>query len=144
MRLERGSPMPPTAAFLMHGVRIALLDWLSLLGVLLLGVLPFGALGLAIGYLFGPNSAPVVLNLLYMPMAIASGLWMPITVLPPVVQSVAPYLPTYHYAQLALRPVGATPPRHAARHALVLAGFAAVFLVVAVAAYKRDEGKTYG
>lgn len=167
MRLKRVSPMPPIAYFLakigmallfgamvvviitvagmtLQGVRIAPLDWLSLLGILLLGAFPFGALGLALGYLFGPNSAPVVLNLLYMPMAFASGLWMPITILPPVVQNIAPYLPTYHYAQLALGTVGATPLGNATQHALILAAFTAVFLVIAVIAYKRDEGKTYG
>jgi ABC-2 type transport system permease protein len=167
MRLKRVSPMPPIAYFLAkigmallfgalvvivitlagtltQGVRIAPLDWLALFGVLLLGAFPFGALGLALGYLFGPNSAPVVLNLLYMPMAFASGLWMPVTILPPVVQSVATYLPTYHYAQLALGTVGATPLGDATRHALILAAFTAAFLVIAVIAYKRDEGKTYG
>ncbi len=167
MRLKRVSPMPPIAYFLAkigmallfglmvvivitaagmvtQGVRIGMLDWLSLLGVLLSGALPFGALGLAIGYMFGPNSAPVVLNLLYMPMAFASGLWMPITVLPPVVQQIAAYLPTYHYAQLALGTVGATPLGNPAMHAIVLAGFTVFFLIVAVIGFKRDEGKTYG
>ena len=167
MRLKRVSPMPPMAYFLSkigmallfgalvvvvitaagaitQGVRIALLDWLTLFGVLLLGAFPFGALGLALGYLFGPNSAPVVLNLLYMPMAFASGLWMPITILPPVVQNIAPYLPTYHYAQLAIGTVGGTPLGDAGRHALLLAAFTVLFLIVAVIAYKRDEGKTYG
>lgn len=167
MRLKRVSPMPPIAYFLAkigmallfgllvvviitaagmiaQGVRVGILDWLSMLGVLLTGALPFGALGLAIGYMFGPNSAPVVLNLLYMPMAFASGLWMPITLLPPVVQNIAQYLPTYHYAQLAIGTVGATPLGDSARHALILATFTVLFLVVAVIAYKRDEGKTYG
>jgi len=167
MRLKRVSPMPPIAYFLAkigmallfgllvvviitaagmiaQGVRVGILDWLSMLGVLLTGALPFGALGLAIGYMFGPNSAPVVLNLLYMPMAFASGLWMPITLLPPVVQNIAQYLPTYHYAQLAIGTVGATPLGDSARHALILAAFTVLFLVVAVIAYKRDEGKTYG
>ncbi|HEX7001882.1 MAG TPA: ABC transporter permease [Trueperaceae bacterium] len=167
MRLKRVSPMPPIAYFLAkigmallfgamvvvvvtaagmitQGVRIGILDWLSLLGVLLTGALPFGALGLALGYMFGPNSAPVVLNLLYMPMAFASGLWMPITILPPVVQSIAKYLPTYHYAQLAISTVGATPIGDSARHALILVGFTVLFLIVAVIGYKRDEGKTYG
>lgn len=167
MRLKRVSPMPPIAYFLAkigmallfgvmvvviitaagmitQGVRIGVVDWLSLLAVLLTGALPFGALGLALGYMFGPNSAPVVLNLLYMPMAFASGLWMPITILPPVVQNIAPYLPTYHYAQLAIGTVGATPIGDSARHALILAAFTVVFLIVAVIAYKRDEGKTYG
>ena len=167
MRLKRVSPMPPAAYFLakigmallfgamvvvtltlaamvIQGVRVAFLDWLYMLGVLLLGVFPFASLGLAIGYLFGPNSAPVVINLLYMPLAFASGLWMPITILPPVIQDIARFLPTYHYAQLAVGTVGATPLGDSAVHALVLAGFTALFLALAVFAYKRDEGRTYG
>src|SRR5690606_33413754 len=85
MRLKRVSPMPPAAYFaakigmallfaamvvvtltlaamLIQGVRFAALDWLRMLGMLLVGVFPFATLGLAIGYLFGPNSAPVVIN----------------------------------------------------------------------------------
>jgi len=167
MRLKRVSPMPPAAYFaakigmallfaamvvvtltlaamLIQGVRFAALDWLRMLGMLLVGVFPFATLGLAIGYLFGPNSAPVVINLLYMPMAFASGLWMPITILPPVVQSVAEFLPTYHYAQLAIGTVGGTPLGESTLHLLVLAAFTVAFLALAVFAYKRDEGKTYG
>ena len=40
--------------------------------VLVIGALPFCAIGLAFGYLVGPNSAPAVLNLVYLPMAFAS------------------------------------------------------------------------
>ena len=65
-------------------------------------------MGLAFGYLIGPNSAPAVLNLVYLPMAFAAGLWIPITQLPDVVQAVAPFLPPYHFAQLALGTFGAS------------------------------------
>jgi len=167
MRLKRVSPMPPLAYFaskigmsllfgvlvvvivtlagvITQGVRFEFLEWLRLLGTLLLGVFPFAALGLLIGFLFGPNSAPMVLNLVYMPMAFASGLWMPITILPQSIQNIAQYLPTYHYAQLALGAIGAQPLASPATHYLVLAGFTVVFLSLAVWAYWRDEGKTYG
>jgi ABC-2 type transport system permease protein len=83
-------------------------SWVALFGTLLLGVFPFCAMGLAVGYLLGPNSAPTVLNILYLPLAFASGLWIPIFVLPEFVQRLAPFLPPYHYAQLALRTVGAS------------------------------------
>jgi len=167
MRLKRVSPMPSVAYFVAkigmalvfatlvvvtlsvaamvtQGVRFAVADWLTMLGVLLIGVFPFATLGLAIGYTFGPNSAPVVINLLYMPMAFASGLWMPITILPPVVKSIAEFLPTYHYAQLVIGTVGGTPLGNASVHLIVLAGFTLAFLALAAFAYKRDEGKTYG
>ena len=57
-------------------------------------------MGLAFGYLVGPNSAPAVLNLVWLPMAFASGLWIPISQLPQFVQPVAAFLPPYHFAQL--------------------------------------------
>jgi ABC-2 type transport system permease protein len=167
MRLKRVSPMPPIAYFaskigmallfgalvvivitlagvVAQGVRIDTFEWLKLLGILLLGVFPFAALGMSVGYLFGPNSAPMVLNLLYMPMAFASGLWMPITILPEVIQNIAPYLPAYHYAQLALSAIGADQLGNAGTHYLVLAVYTVAFLALAVWAYWRDEGKTYG
>ncbi len=167
MLLKRVSPMPPVAYFfaktvmamvfavlvvvlitllgmLTQGVRIEALAWLQMLGTLLTGVFPFAALGLAFGYLFGPNSAPVVLNLIYTPMAFASGLWIPISTLPDFVQKAAPFLPSYHFAQLALGTVGAAPRGDAPWHVLVLAIFTVLFLSVAVWAYLRDEGRTYG
>ena len=130
MRLKRVSPMPPQAYFVakvvmsttvsalilgtlfllgatLGGVRMPAAQWVSLGLVLLLGALPFSAMGLAFGYLVGPNSAPAMLNLIYLPMAFASGLWIPIHQLPDFVQAIAPALPPYHFAQLALGTVGA-------------------------------------
>lgn len=165
--LKRVSPMPPLAFFVAKiamafifatiavvGVTLVSLitgmasfefvDWLKMYGMLMLGVFPFAGLGLAVGYLFGPNSAPVVLNLIYMPMAFASGLWMPIEFLPAIVQRVADYLPTYHYAQLVLSTIGAEPLASQGTHLLMLGATTVVCLALATWAYFRDEGKTYG
>lgn len=167
MRLKRASPMPPAAyfvakivmalifgalvvlglftlGFLLFGVRLPPLDWLSLLGTLLVGVLPFCAMGVALGYISGPNSAPAVVNIIYLPMVFASGLWIPIEQLPGFMQSIAPFLPPYHYAQLALSTIGADRGGSAWLHVAALVGFTVLFLAIAVWAYKRDEGKTYG
>ena len=125
MRLKRVSPMPPLAYFVAKvamsttfaalivvalfalgatfgGVRMPAEQWLALGGVLVFGALPFCAMGLAFGYSVGPNSAPAVLNLVYLPIAFASGLWIPLSQLPEFVQALAPFLPPYHLAQLAL------------------------------------------
>jgi ABC-2 type transport system permease protein len=167
MRLKRASPMPPTAYFVAKvvmalffsalvalslfalgftfgDVRLPLGSWAALFGTLLLGVFPFCAMGLAVGYLLGPNSAPTVVNILYLPLAFASGLWIPIFALPDFVQTLAPFLPPYHYAQLALGTIGASEGGAVWVHVAALAGFTLFFLGVAVWAYRRDEGKTYG
>jgi len=167
MRLKRVSPMPPLAYFVakvvmsasfaalivtslfvlgatVGGVRMPAEGWIGLLAVLVIGALPFCAMGLAFGYLVGPNSAPAVLNLVFLPMAFASGLWIPLAQLPDVVQSIAPFLPPYHLSQLALGTLGAADGPSPLLHVAALIGFTAVFLAVAGWGFRRDEGRTYG
>jgi ABC-2 type transport system permease protein len=75
---------------------------LRLVGVLLLGGVPFALISLAVGFIASPNAAVAILNALLFPMVIASGLWIPLDFLPAFIQNIAPFLPTYHLAQLAL------------------------------------------
>jgi ABC-2 type transport system permease protein len=110
---------------------------------LLLGAFPFCAFGLAIGYFAGPNSAPAVVNLLYLPMGFISGLWIPLPALPKFFQVLAPALPSYHFGQLALGQIGAA-AGSPSMHAAALVAFTVVFLIVATIGYRRDEGKLYG
>jgi len=63
--------------FSFGGVRLPALQVAKLLGTLIAGSLPFSAMGLAIGYFAGPNSAPPTINLIYLPMSFCSGLWCP-------------------------------------------------------------------
>lgn len=167
MLYKRATPMPPSAYFFgklatclafsaalvvllfvlgatMAGVRMPAANWLALAGVLIAGAIPFCSLGLALGYLAGPNSAPAVINLIYLPSAFVSGLWIPISMLPKFLQQLAPYMPPYHYSQLALRTVGAGTAVPPSRSVALLAGFTVLCLIGAWAAYRRDEGKTFG
>lgn len=124
-------------------VQFSASQWAGVFAALVFGALPFCAMGLAIGYLAGPNSAPAIVNIIYLPMSIVSGLWIPVNVLPKMLRGIAPFLPAYHLAQLALGTLGAaaTPLR---THVVALASFTVFFLVIAAAAYRRDEGKLYG
>jgi ABC-2 type transport system permease protein len=167
MRLKRVAPMPPLAYFvgkvvmsmavatiivlamftlgaIVGGVRLDPQQWVTAGLALVAGALPFSAMGLAFGYLVGPNSAPAVLNLVWLPMAFASGLWIPISQLPDVVQSVAVALPPYHFVQLALGTIGASEGGSPVVHAAAVLGFTLLFLVVAAWGFRRDEGRTYG
>lgn len=76
--------------------------WLQVAGLLLLGSLPFALLSMAVGFVARGRAAPAVINAVFLPMAIAGGLWMPLDVLPAFVQEVAVWLPTYHTSQLGL------------------------------------------
>jgi ABC-2 type transport system permease protein len=165
--LKRATPMPPLALFvaklamsLLFGVLVVAVLYALALGpghvrapastlaalaaVLVAGALPFAAMGLAIGYWAGPNSAPIVCNLLSLPVAFTSGMWIPFPLLPSFLRQLAHGLPAYHYAQLALGVIGAGNREPAGWSVAYLAVFTAVMLLLARAGYLRDEGRTYG
>jgi len=167
MLLNRATPMPPLLHFLarmtvaglvsllvvmllmtlgavLGGVRLPTATWAAVAAILVAGSVPFSLFGMALGYLSGPNSAPAVINLIYLPMSFASGLWLPIFVLPKLFQSLARWLPPYHYVQLALRPLGAAQEPHAGTSVSFLALSSLVFLAVALWGWRRDQGVTYG
>ena len=81
----------------------------------------------------------------YLPMSFCSGLWIPIFMLPHVLQQVAKVLPPYHVSQLALNVIHATPnPTASWPHVQALIGATLLFLGVAAYGYWRDEGEMYG
>lgn len=166
MLLKRASPMPMGAYFAakiamsmlfaaaivvcmaglaatLAGVRLEAAQWLGLGGVLVGGTLPFCAMGLAFGTLCGPNSAPAVVNLVYLPMAFASGLWIPLPMLPRFLQALAPWMPPYHLGQLALKVTGGDLGRPVALHLAALAAVTVLALAMTRLAGRRDE-VTYG
>lgn len=102
----------------------------------MLGVLPFCALGMFVGTLIKGQGAPGVLQLIYLPMSFLSGLWMPLPLLPSFVQRIAPMWPSYHLHRLALAAVGMNRSALLA-HVLVLAGFAAGFVLLAARRLRR-------
>lgn len=167
LQVKRASPMPPFAYFwakvitsmifsaiiilalfalgiTLGGVRMPVADFAKLLGTLVAGSLPFSTMGLALGYFAGPNSAPPMINLIYLPMSLCSGLWVPIMFLPKVMQQIAHVLPSYHLSQLALGVVGAGAHESSALHWEVLAAFTMICLGVARIGFQRDLEKMYG
>ncbi len=129
-------------AVLVGGLRFQVTTGAEIVGLLLLGSLPLIGMGLAIGYASGPNAAPAVANLIYLPMAFASGMFVPVSQLPDFIRSVAHYLPTYHFAQLAYAPI-----HHADESlgtALVwTAGWAVLLFGLAVRAYRREQQRKF-
>jgi ABC-2 type transport system permease protein len=167
LQVKRASPMPPFAYFFAKvvlslifsaivvslllvlgisfgGVRMPLAEMANLLATLVAGSLPFAAMGLAIGYFAGPNSAPSVINLIYLPLSFCSGLWVPYMFLPRFLRQMALGLPPYHLSQLALGIVGAGRHESVATHWEVLFAFTLICLGVARIGFQRDQGKLYG
>ncbi len=120
-------------------VRLISNNWMLLAGILILGSLPFCAMGLSLGLLLSANSAPAVVNLIYLPMAFLSGLWMPINFFPEAMQVFANFLPAYHLSQLALGVVDLSKGQSVYYHIICLAVFFIIFSVIALLAYKRKD-----
>ena len=91
-----------TLAVVFANVSMATSQWLSFYALTILGTLPFCMLGLWLGLTFSSKSAPATVNLIYLPMAILSGLWLPIAMLPGIIQHIAWALPSYHLSQIGL------------------------------------------
>ncbi len=164
LRLKRTTPMP-AGAYLAAKLAMALLfasaiilglfllgahgagvelhrgQWLALAGVLLVGVLPFCALGLAIGAWISAQAAIAVVNLVYLPMAFLSGLWFPISAFPEIMQWIGTVFPAYHVAQLALKVIDLDQGQSAWLHFTVVALFTAAFLTLAAFGLKRGTAR---
>ena len=125
-------------------VTMSALTMARLFAVLVLGSITFCAFGLALGFLTGPNSAAPIVNLIYLPMAFLSGLWIPIVFLPKAIQEIALWLPPYHFSQLALWTIGASRGESLALHAGAMVVATLFFGTIAYVGYRRDEGKLYG
>ena len=116
--------------------------WANLTLRLLAGSVPLIGMGMALGYSAGPNSAPAVVNLIYLPLAFASGIFIPIAQLPDFVQRLAPWLPLYHYGELGWGVVGhADEPL--SRSVLALAVWTLVFFALAIRAYSLDQQRKF-
>jgi ABC-2 type transport system permease protein len=130
-------------AYVAGSVRLDAIVWATLAFRLLLGSIPFIALGFAIGYLSGPNSAIAVINLIYLPMAFASGLFFPKQLLPEIIQQVSPYLPLYRFGQLGWDAIGAPTSENVTTDWLYLAAYGLAFFAIAAWAYRREESRKF-
>ena len=120
-------------------VSLSLGQVLTLCIILVFGGLPFCLLGLILGLLLKAESAPAVVNLVYLPMSFLSGLWIPITMLPNFLQSFAEFLPPYHLSQLALKVVELDAGGSIGRHLVILATFSGIFFILAIMAFSKKS-----
>ncbi len=92
-----------SCGYFLGQVKLHALQWFLLALILLAGTLPFALIGLILGLTLSDKTAPGVVNLIYLPMAFLSGLWLPIMLLPAFLQQVAWLWPSFHLSQLGLK-----------------------------------------
>ena len=162
LELKRASPMPPLAYLLAKccsaaafGVVIVCLltvlgitvahvsitasEFARVIALTLVGTIPFACMGIVIAMLVPFNAAPGIINIIYLPMSFCGGLWIPIMMLPHIMQKFALLLPTYHLSQLTLSVFGYTCAGSATSHWLGLLGFTLIMLGIAAIAFRKLE-----
>jgi ABC-2 type transport system permease protein len=116
------------------GVRLPADRWLEMTGLILVGLIPFAALGIAAGHLLSADSiGPAVgggIGLL----ALLGGVWFPIT--NGAIHDIAQCLPSYWLVQASHVSLGG--PAWGATGWIVVGAWTAVLTAVAVRAYQRD------
>jgi ABC-2 type transport system permease protein len=163
LELKRASPMPPMAylvakcitaqafgliiigalvaiAVAFGGVRLSPTELAMVLGMSLLGTIPFAAMGLLVALLVPPAAAPGVVNLIYLPMSFMGGLWVPLNYLPKWLQGIAPSMPTYHLGQLMLTIFGYQAHSSVtSHHWFALLGFLLLMIGISWAVFQKAE-----
>ena len=122
-------------------LRLGLAGWVVYLGAVLLGAVPFGLMGITLGYAAAPKAALPIANIGFLLLSFLGGLFVPLDVLPGFVAKVAPYLPSRHYLDFVQGVIGGREDGGGWQQpALYLAGWGALFLATAVLVYRRDQG----
>ena len=147
-RVVSSIPFAAAAATLAVAVAVATTDarlpasrWAELAAALLVGSVPFALLGIALGYLAPQRGALPIANLLYLGLSYAGGLWFRPRDLPSMVAAVSPYLPTRSLADVLTAVAEGRALTLAA--AAGLAAFTGLFAILAVWAYRREEGRHF-
>lgn len=127
-------------AALAKGVSLSPGRWAALVALMWVGSLPFALLGVALGYLVGPEAAFPLSYGLYLAMSAIGGLWIPPSRLPQSFLDVARALPTYRLADLGWQAAAGRAPT--AADALVLGAWALGLALLAALAYRRPASRT--
>ena len=93
-------------AYFGAGVSLPFGAWAALAALNLFTTIPFSLLGLAIGLRAKAQAAAAITNLAFFGFSLLGGLWVPITVMPKVMATIAVAMPSFHFGELALYLIG--------------------------------------
>ncbi|MFG3439526.1 ABC transporter permease [Nonomuraea sp. NPDC047897] len=111
------------------------------LAALLAGSVPFMLLGLLLGFVLSSKAAIGVSQLLFFPMAILGGLFLPPQFMPGFVQALSPFMPSRGAVELVWSATTGTSP--APVSLVALCGWTVAAAAGAAWAYRRDEGRRF-
>ena len=123
--------------YLMNGVSLSAYQWITCGLWILIGSLPFLAIGTLIGAMKRVDTASGVSNAVYMVLAVAGGMWMPIEVLPKLMQHISKWLPSYNYGNGAWQIVRGQSPEWS--NIIISLGYLVIFMILSTYIRKKQE-----
>jgi ABC-2 type transport system permease protein len=120
------------------GVSLGASEWLKMTGLILVGLIPFAALGITIGHMLTPDSIGPAMGGGIALLALLGGTWGPIAT-HGFMYDLAQLLPSYWLVQASHIAVGGH--AWAAKGWIVMAAWTVVLSVLAGRAYRRDTGR---
>ena len=116
------------------GVSLSAGSWLQMTGLLLVGLLPFAALGIGLGHLVGVEAVGPAVGGLTALLAFLGGVWFPLGT--GVMHDIAQALPSYWLVQASHVSLGG--PGWSTTGWLVVSAWTVGLSLLAAAAYRRD------
>ena len=130
------------AALTVNQVVLSPSTWVAVFVVLGLGVLPFAALGVAIGYVFDESTAQLVFTISFVGLSVLGGLWTPISTFPDAVATIGRMLPSFHFANLGWSALAGQAPDLG--DVMALLAYLLVFAGIVAWRYRVGEQKARG
>jgi len=119
------------------GVRIPAGRWVAMTALIAVALLPFAALGIALGHLLGVEAVGPTIGGLSGVLGFLGGVWFPLG--DGVMRDIAEALPSFWLVQASHVSLGG--PGWSATGWLVVTGWTAALSVLAAYAYRRDRGR---
>jgi ABC-2 type transport system permease protein len=126
------------AAGISLGVRLSAGSWVRMTGLILVGLIPFAALGILLGHLLGVDSIGPAIGGITALLSLLGGVWFPISS-HGAIHYVAMALPSYWLVQASHVSLGGS--SWGATGWLVVAAWSVALSVMAGIAYRRDTGR---
>ncbi|WP_203364342.1 ABC transporter permease [Bacillus sp. REN10] len=125
------------AGAFVNDVSLTATEWLGSGLWILIGSFPFLALGTLFGAMKKVETASGVSNLLYIILAMAGGMWMPMEVMPKVMRNIGEWLPSYHYGSGAWQIIRGEAPNW--KNIVVLFSYFLLFMLLSNYIRKKQE-----
>jgi ABC-2 type transport system permease protein len=122
---------------LSQGIDLSAAQWLESGLWLAVGSIPFVTMGLFIGTLFRFEAANLVCNIVNFALGVLGGLWFPVAIMPQLMQDIAHWTPTYHFARLAWQTVAGAAV--SLPDVLILLAYAALFVLLTLWVMRKQE-----